>query len=395
MSRLRYCIVIVVLFVILLSQTGPCIAKARGDDYPRFLSKSEVHEVHADVVILLGIDGLPSLAIDNEEADRKLPNFLRLLKQGSYAPCARNMAPTVSTPNWAAMLHGNEPMVLGITTNTESQNYAPAYETARLSIFDRIWLESNGTAALASFYSWCAFESLLSAFFGDSKPTAKPPSWLVNRQPPEIVHACRSVDLLTVGSTLKWLTELKEHFATSPTSKIPAFAAIHLNDLDAVGHRAGWFSPEFYRHLESMDLLVGWITDALNEFAAVNRTAVLVLTSDHGGWGTGHSDPHLPEVVSVPLILWSSNASVFRPDFPLLEPAVTNVDVFSTVLRMFGLWRESLDSRVYRSRPLDSAFQFANVTVVSEVFKEFWAPPNVKNGHRFCHLYDPKWESDA
>jgi hypothetical protein len=87
------------------------------------------------------------------------------------------------------------------------------------------------------------------------------------------------------------------------------FSFVHYNQPDLMGHEYGWGSA-------SWDDAVRRIDDRLEElFAAVENIPTLVghttiiLTADHGGIGTAHSDVTSPDCYTIPFFVWG-------PDVP-------------------------------------------------------------------------------
>ena len=79
----------------------------------------------AQRVILFGVDGLASEGIEKANT----PNIHALMKSGSWSLQARAVFPTVSSPNWAAMIMGAPTELTGVTSNDwqpDSYTIAPA-----------------------------------------------------------------------------------------------------------------------------------------------------------------------------------------------------------------------------------------------------------------------------
>jgi len=105
------------------------------------------------------------------------------------------------------------------------------------------------------------------------------------------------------------------------------------SDTDVAGHTCG-FSPTaacYIAQIEDVDNQIGQIMAAMSarpNFA--NEDWLVILTSDHGGLGTGHSGG-LPEQRTIPFIVAGKLATTVLP-----QANPRQVDVAATVLTYFG-----------------------------------------------------------
>ncbi len=92
------------------------------------------------------------------------------------------------------------------------------------------------------------------------------------------------------------------------------FTFVHLNQPDGVGHALGWGSPEYLTAVSQMDALLGEIVSVVDSGPFAQQMA-LIVTTDHGGTGTGHFD--------------SNDASNFQIPFYLMAPGVSPGDAYA------------------------------------------------------------------
>ena len=108
---------------------------------------------------------------------------------------------------------------------------------------------------------------------------------------------------------------------------------IHLDDVDHAGHASG-FSPENPAYLEAItgvDALAGRLLDAiLDRPNLAEEDWLIVVTTDHGGVGTGHGGL-APPYRRVPFIF----AGPTRPVGVFVD-TVIHMDVFPTILAFLG-----------------------------------------------------------
>jgi len=81
--------------------------------------------------------------------------------------------------------------------------------------------------------------------------------------------------------------------------------AIIYDDPDHVGHSKGHDTPEYYARMEELDACLGEIIAAIKE-AGIYDDSIIVVTSDHGGIGTGHGGQSMMEM-ETPFIIAGKN----------------------------------------------------------------------------------------
>eukprot|EP00762_Andalucia_godoyi_P000187 ANDGO_02420.mRNA.1 hypothetical protein len=339
-----------------------------------------------DSVLFIGVDGLPALSVDNPNPivgdQYPVPNFQLLMDEGVYAYCSRTSAPTVSSPNWSAMLTGMSPTVAGFVSNPASEVQPASFRNQGSTLFNRVH-SSLPNHTMSAFYTWCDIRRWLS-FNPNETNVIHDLSWMI--------MLCPQNDNSTFHGARDFLESMQSLLATSTVPGYLTF--VHFDELDATGHDDDWFSDSFNRYVQVIDGYVGQLVDVFNRsMNAANKTGVVILTSDHGGTGTNHDDPTSTRVLNVPYVMWSNNASLFPRNFTLAEPIVYNQDAYSTILRLFGLYDDDVDRFVYTSRPLDSAIlplqnlnaTHANYTRIYELYNLKFN--NSNDGHRFCYMY--------
>jgi predicted AlkP superfamily pyrophosphatase or phosphodiesterase len=127
---------------------------------------------------------------------------------------------------------------------------------------------------------------------------------------------------------------------------------LHIPDLDALGHQSGWGSEVWRSGLDRVDAWIGQLISV----AESDRSSPwgMVITADHGGHDTAHSDPTIYEDYRIPFFALSptvppgsdlyaitsgrrAHPGTQRPDY--LEPVqpVRNLDAADAALGMLGL----------------------------------------------------------
>jgi hypothetical protein len=130
-------------------------------------------------------------------------------------------------------------------------------------------------------------------------------------------------------------------FATSKAVELirdsdPDAIWLYLHQPDAAGHSYGFSldQPEYRKAIENFDQHVGRVVDAVRGRPSYDQEDWLfVLTTDHGGYGTGHGGGHdIPEILHGFLLV--SGESVHNRISPRQSYLV---DVVPTVLEHFGI----------------------------------------------------------
>ncbi|MEX2670747.1 MAG: alkaline phosphatase family protein [Phycisphaeraceae bacterium] len=134
-----------------------------------------------------------------------------------------------------------------------------------------------------------------------------------------------TTDIAVTDEAVKLLAE------TDPTA-----AWVYLHQTDSAGHGFGFSieQPEYMNAIENFDRHVGRIVDAIESRPTFDEEDwIIVITTDHGGYGTGHSGGHdVPEILHG-FLLVSGDAAHNR-----ISPRQTYiVDVVPTVLKHLGI----------------------------------------------------------
>ncbi|MEI8256417.1 MAG: hypothetical protein WCJ30_12155, partial [Deltaproteobacteria bacterium] len=108
----------------------------------------------------------------------------------------------------------------------------------------------------------------------------------------------------------------------------------HLNDVDAAGHATGFSpsNPDYIRAIEGCDANTGTMLDAvLSRGTVASEDWLFVLTTDHGGNGTGHG----PMDAANQTIWFVAAGTGVRAG--VLPAGVNHMDTAATVLTWFGV----------------------------------------------------------
>lgn len=275
----------------------------------------------AQHVVLLGLDGWGAYSVPKAT---DIPNIKYFMDNGCYTLTDRSVLPSSSAINWASMFMGVPTEVHGYTTwGSQAPEVEPLVKNSHNispTIFSII-REQMPKAETGCLYEWDGIRFL--------------------------------VDTLAINHVAEAKNWDKDNFQLCRMSaeyikaKKPTFVAVCFNQVDAVGHRAGHDTPEYYASLQSLDKQIGIIIDAIKEAGMWDDT-IIILTADHGGIDHGHGEATLPEM-EVPFIIWGKG---IKQGGKITE-IMMQYDCAATVAECLGLKRPSF----WRGVPTWSAFK--------------------------------------
>lgn len=260
---------------------------------PTVVQPNRVH------VVLISLDGLRPDAVNAANT----PTLVQMAKEGAATLAAQTVQPNLTLPAHTSMVTGLVPARHGIEYNDDVSSHGERVMVA--TIFD-VAAQAGLTGAM---------------FVGKSKLAP-------------IVHvgAPQKLNMPPIGTVwkadtvaahvLSYLTPL------NPEPK-PDMMFIHLPDIDVVGHASGWMSPQYVAAVRHTDSVVARIWLGLKE--TFGPDLILIVTADHGGTGTGHSDVTQLNRTT-PWIVWGKDVKA-----QILTGDVRAVDVGPTMLWLLGL----------------------------------------------------------
>ena len=276
-------------------------------------------------VLYIGIDGTRFDAI--EKADS--PNLDLLMKTGIYSDRCVILSEryrkndTISGPGWSSILCGVWADKHGVHDNT----FAGATYAEFPHLFARL-KEVRPDARTVSLVTWEPIHKLIVSQADVS----------INYEQKD--HAVADYDRYDTQATAEAVKQLSEANAD--------ILFLYIGQVDVAGHAHGFHPtvPEYIAAIERGDKLVGQALAAVKSRKTyADEDWLVIITSDHGGKGTGHGGGHqTPEILNSFLIV--SGPSAKRGQF---EEQVYLVDAPVTALAHLGVtakeeWK--LDGRV-------------------------------------------------
>lgn len=296
--------------VVLAMLSLACAAQSEPESNPS-------EHVPASHVVVIGVDGMSPDGIRQANT----PNLDALITRGAHTFRARAVMPSSSSSNWASMIMGAGPERHGVTSNDWEPNdfILPAVCTGPGGIFPTIFSvvrAQRPDAEIGVFHDWDGFGRLL------------------EQDAPDVLYDGDGPDD-TVAHAASFIAEHR-----------PLLTFIHLDHVDGAGHSEGHGSATYYAAVEDADRLIGEVVEALDAAGIVDET-VIIVSSDHGGSGTGHGGI-TPDEMNIP---WIVAGPSVQSGYEIARP-VDTYDTAATVAYLLGVSAGDC----WTARPVSTAF---------------------------------------
>ncbi len=273
----------------------------------------------APKVLVIGIDGLRADQIDATPT----PNLDQLAGAGARTLTATNCWTADkawnghSATNWGTLLTGRLPDVHGATANgVRDHHIGRDRDGLQIDSFLGMVKDVNPALRTAVVNTW---------------PGIRGEDWTLLGQDTSVCdwwfHPTEEVDGKNRDTVGMEALAARLSGADGPG---PDVSFLHIDGVDGAGHEHGYDSAQYRKTLAEVDLALGPMLDAIAARPQRNQERWLVLlTTDHGGAGTGHGDNSQPEVHTIPFIV--------RADGKVLPlDGASLYDVAPTVLAWMG-----------------------------------------------------------
>ena len=314
---------------------------------PSFIFTAQAIAQPVTHVIHISMDGLRPEAI-TALGPSNLPHFYRLRAEGVFTDNARSdFDYTVTLPDHATQLTGRG--VLGPTGHNWTDNSDPAPGQT---------LASNKGSYVAGAFD-VAHDNGLSTgeYASKSKFSLFAASWDAINGEPDVIGPDNGRNKIDVYVNDSDTAELVNTLITDLSGQPFNYVFLPLADPDATGHGYGWdITPgsEYSDAVKAMDDRLGAIFDLIDGDPQFNGSTAIVLTADHGGTGTDHSDATLRENYTVPFYLWGPgimagvdlyalnpttrlDPGAGRPDYSAPIQPIRNGEAGNVALKLLGL----------------------------------------------------------
>ena len=277
-------------------------------------------------VLLIGIDGLRSDALQQAMARGLAPNLNALAEGGTITWNAYaggelgqpTQQPTISGPGWTSLFTGvwmDRHNVDGNATPPVNQpDVRGSYQLDRAPHFASRLKKAVPQARIASFSAWGWIENYLVA--------AQPEAFDAHDRGVGIKYPDRDLDIKH-----KTLTYLE--------TTTPDVLVVHFDQVDGAGHATGFNTenPVYMAAIQKVDEHVGEILQALKRSQGANDQKWLVLvTTDHGGIGKRHGGQSSEER-TIPIIAHGPGVAQNR----VMDTPLGQTTIAPTLFRFLGV----------------------------------------------------------
>ena len=254
---------------------------------------------------MVGFDGWGAYSVPKAE----MPNLSELMERGAWTLKKRSVLPSSSAINWASMFMGVGTEGHGYTTWGSKTPEIPSIALSENGIFPTIFTitrQQRPKSEIGVLYEWDGIKYLIDTLAVSHHAQVSPT--------PE-------------GSSVPITDAFAEYIRQSK----PTLALVSYDSPDAVGHRVGHDTPEYYAMLRELDGHLGRIVGALKE-AGIYDSSVVIVTSDHGGIGKGHGGITLAEM-ETPFVIAGPGVRQIGE----FKSAMMQYDVAATIAWLLGL----------------------------------------------------------
>ncbi|MDD5110549.1 MAG: alkaline phosphatase family protein [Patescibacteria group bacterium] len=251
-------------------------------------------------VIYVSVDGLRPDAVTNL-GPSGAPNFYRLMNEGAYTLNARNDYDiTVTLPNHVSMVTSRP--INGTSGHNWTSNSDPAVGQT---------IHSNKGGYVAGVFDVAHDNGLRTAMFASkTKFSLFDVSYNAVNGAPDATGADNGRDKIDVYVYNSNTANLTTRFISDMTALPYNYSFIHYTDADTVGHASGWnpaVGSAYSNTIKTIDGYVGQLLQLISGNSTLNGNTTLVISADHGGTGTDHSNATLPEDYTIPMFVWGKN----------------------------------------------------------------------------------------
>jgi hypothetical protein len=224
-----------------------------------------------------------------------LPNFKRLETQGAYTFNARNDYDiTVTLPNHTSMVTSRG--VQGATGHNWTSNSDPAVGQT---------IQSNKGSYVASVFDVAHDNGLRTSVYATkTKFSLFASSYSATNGAADVTGIDNGKNKLTTSYYNASSATMVSQFAADMTANPYNYSLVHFTDPDTAGHANGWGSTAYNNALIAVDGYLASIFNLVDNNATLKGKTAIILTADHGGSGTDHSDATLPLDYTIPLMVW-------------------------------------------------------------------------------------------
>jgi hypothetical protein len=305
-------------------------------------------------VIHISVDGLNSHMLQEAVDAGSAPTFKRLETEAAWTLNARtDFTHTITLPDHTCMLTGRpvlqpegmaETVNHGVTLNDTAPRGATLHSVGNprvayiACVFDVAHDGGKSTGIYVSKDKFAIFQQSCDETNGA-----------------ENAHGRNKIDgyFYQDDGPPTYSEGMNERFLSDMAVRHYSYVFIHYRDTDSTGHAFGWGSSTYQQAIAAVDKYIGAVLHLSESDPALTGKTTIIVSSDHGGLGTNHGDPTLPEDFTIPFFVWGAGVSPGdlyvinartrtdpgdgRPDYNAPGQPIRNGDSGNLALWLLGL----------------------------------------------------------
>jgi len=248
-------------------------------------------------VIVLGFDGLGGYWM-RKNMDQ-MPFTKSLFKESVHTTKMRCILPTLSGPNWAGIIRGTRPIIHGVFNN----KIQPIRKNTPKSIFE-VLKNNYPNIKMKVIADWNGILDII-----------RDHNFL------EKVDSKYEIKDDALNKTIEAINQ-GNHFIFT-----------HFDNADHEGHAHGWGSREYLNSMRYVDYVIKTIYNHLKAKNMLNKVDIII-TSDHGGSGKGHSGFVRGQVRDIPFLALGPS---FKEGHEIKQILIRNFQVPHIIAEVFGV----------------------------------------------------------
>lgn len=303
----------------------------------------------AEHVVHISVDGLNASLLKSLIDAGSAPNFKRFQDEGASTLNARtDYTHTITLPNHTSMLTGrpvSQPAGMpntvhhGYTSNSTPSTTATLHNAGNrnagyiASTFDVAHDAGLSTALYASKHKFVIYDQSYNATAGAEHANGR--------------------DKIDTFFAPEDSSVMQTQMLAGLEANDFNYTFVHYADTDDAGHGIGWGTTAWRQAAMKIDTYLGQLFNLVETDPQLAHTTSIILSSDHGGSGTGHSTATNASNYTIPFFVWGAgvdhgdlyamnesvrlNPSTIRPSYLAPGQPIRNGDGGNLALWMLGL----------------------------------------------------------
>jgi len=330
-----------------------------------------------EYVVAMSLDGLGGTYLQSyvSNSPAQFPNFVRLRNEGAYtfnARCDYDISETI--PNHTCMFTGRPVFQPAGFPNTTHHGYSLNFPNATDTYHNS---GNTNVPYKASCFDVAHDHGLSTALYaGKARFAIVERSYNQTNGAPDLVGADNGRNKIDVASVPA--SDISGNNITNQVNTIvqglsgaspPRYTFIHIAEPDLTGHGSGFGSVNWSNTVRTVDTQLGRILAVINGNPALSNRTALILTADHGGSGSSHTDASQLANYTIPFFLWGPGIPAGVDLYTLFsnrfDPGTSRVDYAAAQQPIRGGDINNLGLSLLGLPSIPGSFLIPNLTILT------------------------------